>query len=297
MQKLNEKVEGRLSDLAWSLWTELGVAGVQRRHREYLIAPEELILFTAAIGDADPRLREEALDWCSRNHFLISINRLKTLAKAFGDSIVSGFSLFAATLNSIAGTNWPILKPVTPLKYKPSGKSQPPEFERSALVLFRLRSLFGVGARADLMAFFLAQEERDFAISDTVEVGYSKRNLASMLEGFARAGVFKVTLVRNQQRYKFIKREEFIKILSPFPKYMPSWRYLFEVILKVRDCLRRTEKKTEDTRAIEMQNLLMDLEPLLPRLILSSPPSLPEDPQLYWSLFSKWVLNDLLAID
>ena len=41
---LSDSIDEYLLDLAWSLWTELGVAGVQRRHQQYLIVPEELIL-------------------------------------------------------------------------------------------------------------------------------------------------------------------------------------------------------------------------------------------------------------
>jgi len=53
-----ETLDSQLLDLAWSLWTELGVAGHQRKHRQCVILPEELILLTAAIAEEDPRLRE-----------------------------------------------------------------------------------------------------------------------------------------------------------------------------------------------------------------------------------------------
>ncbi len=52
-----------------------------RKHHNILFAPEELILLTALIGEYDPRLRDEALDWCVRYHQFISVSRLRVLAR------------------------------------------------------------------------------------------------------------------------------------------------------------------------------------------------------------------------
>ncbi len=154
MKNLSTEIDYHLAGLAWSLWTELGVAGVVRQHESCLIALEELIVLTAIIADADPRLCDEALDWCSRYHHFVSISRLKTLIKCFGESVSQPFSAFAATLNSVSMADWPLETGAIPLKFKPSGKSQPPQCELPALLSLRLRALFGVGARADLITFF-----------------------------------------------------------------------------------------------------------------------------------------------
>ena len=73
---------------------------------------EELIILTAVIAESDPRLRDEALDWCSRYHHFVSISRLRTLVKTFGEPVYMPFSVFAMTLNSIAQSNWPIFSNV-----------------------------------------------------------------------------------------------------------------------------------------------------------------------------------------
>jgi len=160
LQSLSEKVDQHLLNLVWSLWTELGVAGIKRRHQNTLISLEELILLTALLGDKDPRLRDEALDWCVRFHHFLSISRLQALVRNLGPMIHKPFSLFAVTLNAVSSSKWPVFVEVDPLKYKPSGKSQTPRCELSSLFSLRLRTLFGVGARADLMTFFLLQKKR-----------------------------------------------------------------------------------------------------------------------------------------
>ncbi|HEV3269323.1 MAG TPA: hypothetical protein VGZ69_01590 [Candidatus Rhabdochlamydia sp.] len=290
MQTLSQKLEKNLIDLAWSLWTELGVAGVIRNHQQFLIMPEELILLTAVLAKSDPRLRDEALDWCSRNHHFISISRLRTLIKSLGKLSSESYAVFAATLNSVTRAHWPCVKPKSVWKFVPSAKSHPPQFTNAALLLFRLRALFGVGARADLLLFFFMQEKNDFSISDTTEIGYAKRSLADVLENFVRAGIFDVFFMQNQKRYSFTKRNQLIKMLQPLPKHMPPWTLILEVILKLRFCIQYVENKSNGTKIVEIQNMLMDMTDQLRKLKLNPPP-MQLNFQAYWDSFSEWILE------
>src|SRR5262245_61784017 len=65
-----------LIDLAWSLWAELGVSGWTRHHADWNVDVEALIILTAALEDADPRLRDESTDWCIRYARFVSSARL-----------------------------------------------------------------------------------------------------------------------------------------------------------------------------------------------------------------------------
>ena len=65
----------------WSVWAELGVSGWGRAHQGWAIDVEPLIIFTAAIGERDPRLRDEATDWCVRNWRLVSRVRLRNILR------------------------------------------------------------------------------------------------------------------------------------------------------------------------------------------------------------------------
>lgn len=295
MNLLSERLDRQLVDLAWSLWTELGVAGVHRAHQQFMISPEELILVTARLQGSDPRLVEEALDWCSRYHHFISVSRLKTLAKSWGKVTIDAFSMFSATLNRISRAHWPVLTHAVPLKCQPSGKSKAPRFEQPALLLFRLRSLFGVSARADVIAFYLAQKQGNYSISDVREIGYTKRNLADVLESFVQAGIFDSFFSRNQLRFGFAKRKEFEEILEPLPRFMPAWRQIFELIIPLRDYIQQIEKKSQSTRVVEVRNVLRGIEDQLKRLKLAAPP-MQSDFQLYWDSLSEWTLGILPAL-
>jgi len=66
----------QLLDLAWSHWAALGVAGAVPA-ADVPVDLEALLVLTADLAPEDPRLRDEALDWCNRFHGFASKPRLK----------------------------------------------------------------------------------------------------------------------------------------------------------------------------------------------------------------------------
>lgn len=152
--QLVKQLNKNLLDLAWSLWTELGVAGVKQNHKNVLLLIEELVIFTSIIAEIDPRLRDESMDWCSQYHHFISTSRLKCLMKEFNGVTKESFSKYASSINNISKTNWPIFIDVSPLKIRLSHKSTLRPHASPALLNIRARSIFGTGARADLITFF-----------------------------------------------------------------------------------------------------------------------------------------------
>jgi hypothetical protein len=292
MQLLSEQIDQFLVGLAWSLWTELGVAGIERHHQNCLISLEELILLTACIAKKDPRLRDEALDWCSRNHYFVSISRLKTLAKSLGKTVEEPFSLFAATLNATGQTKWPTFISAAPLKFISSGKSTPPRCELPALLSLRVRALFGVSARADLITYFLTQASPQFTASGLTLLGYSKRNLAEILDSLVQSGLFDAFMTRNQKCYQFLKRDQMLQLIGPLPKVILPWRDILELILLLRNCILQVEQKSEKIRIVEVRNTLMKIENTLRKLKLTPPP-VQADFNAYWTAFSKWLLITL----
>ena len=285
-----KELDNLLLDLAWSLWTELGVAGVKRKHQKCLITLEELLVLTVAMAKVDPRLRDESLDWCTQYHHFISVSRLKFIMKSFGSLIEESFSSYAATLNAACRTSWPLLTAASPLKFIPSHKSCLRPLESPALINIRARSLFGTGARADLVTFFATHAKADFSASDLTEIGYSKRNLAEILEEFALTGLFEKFPLRNQQRYRLAKNDHLVRALGALPDYAPSWRVIFELLLPLRICIKRTESSSESTKVVEMRNFLQTQEKNLQKLNLKPPP-LQTDFKAYLDAVYAWLIE------
>lgn len=290
MLLLSKELDKLLLDLAWSLWTELGIAGNKRKHQNFLITLEELIILTVALAEIDPRLRDESLDWCSQYHRFISTSRLKSIIKNFGNTLNEPFSAYSAALNSFSRAVWPVFQNTPPIKIRLSHKSCLRPLASPALLNIRARSIFGTGARADLVTFFLTHEKSDFSASDVAEIGYSKRNLAEILEEFCLSGLFDKFMLRNQQRYRLIKNDHLVKVLGPIPEYIPSWRMIFEFLLPLRDCINRTAKSSESTRVVEIRNSLMASQKNLERLNLTLP-IWQTDFHAYLNSFSEWLID------
>lgn len=283
-------LDQHLLDLAWSLWTELGVAGVFRRHQNTLILVEELVLLTSVLSEIDPRLRDEAMDWCARYHHFISVSRLKSILEDYEGLIEEPFSQFSSTLNAIAKLNWPIFVEKTPLKLFLSQKSVLRPHASAALLNIRARGIFGIGSRADLITFFLVHAEKDFSITELTETGYSKRSLAEILEDFHFCKLFNQFTQGNQQRYRLNKDSPLFEMLKPIPKHTKSWRLIFKVLLTLRDCLKRTKDFSESSKVVEIVNCMAQLKPSLQKLDLNFP-IFTDDFSLYLQSFNQTLLD------
>jgi hypothetical protein len=277
MSTSKEEFDNYLAGIAWNSWSELGVAGTDRFYANCLIQPEELIILTAIIAHYDPRLRDEALDWCSRYHEYVSVSRLRTFLKEVDTDAIHSFSQFAASLNSVSSAKWPCENEVAEFSLKVSGKSLLPSLESPSLLMLRLRNLFGPGAKADLMTHFLTRNGMHFSASDLMtDVGYSKRSLMTALDHLAASGVFVVTNVRNKKNYELRKPKELQVIIGKLPKIAPPWIKILKAIIAIRAIIPKIQNSSKTTRGIILRNCLIKIEPLLPNFIAPIIHNLPD---------------------
>lgn len=289
MRQLSGKFDALFLNLLWSLWTELGVQGTQQHHQQTLIFPEELIVVTAIMMDQDPRLRDESLDWCAQYHQFVATSRLRAIVTQFGDVACAPFSRYAATVNALANAHWPLFADAHPLKIHRAQKSTLRNTSPAVLDI-RSRALFGTGARADIVAFFLCQPESHFAASDLGVIGYSKRNLSAILDDFCLSSLFEKFLQRNQWRYRMSKRASLQQILGPIPLSAPLWAVIFHCLVQIRCCVDRIKNMAESSQAIELHTLLLHLQNQLSQLHITVP-AMQSDTHMYLASFHKWLLE------
>lgn len=264
---LREEFNHYLTGIAWNSWRELGVAGSDRFYENCLIQPEELIILTAIISKYDPRLRDEALDWCSRYHECISVSRLRAFLKQVGADVTYRFSQFAAALNSISAAKWPNVGEVSPFTAKVSGKSILPTLESPSLLMLRLRNLFGPGAKADILTYFLTRSGVQFSAADLTEIGYSKRSLMTALDHLAAAGILVATNIRNRKTYELRKSRELQVIIGKLPKIAPPWSKILQTIIAIDTVIPEIQNSSVMTKGVIFRNCLIKIEPLLPIFI------------------------------
>ena len=237
MTRLSQESSRHALDLAWSLWAELGVDGVVRRHDWQAIDLEPLIIFTANLGDADHRLRASTIDWCIANARFASAFRLRNLADQASPETRAAFGQYAATVRAHTKAPWPGRgDPLTLFHPERIGS---PDLRRPSLVQLRLRALVGVSARAEVLKLMLADPERPQGASTLAEdAAYGKGSVAQALEMLTMAGIVQVQPDANRLLYRLSRPGELAQALLWLPSVFPDWAPIFRIIEAIADYAR-----------------------------------------------------------
>jgi hypothetical protein len=256
--------------LAWGAWTELGVSGWTATHHNWAVDPEPLIVFTAQLGDTDPRLRDEASDWCVRHWRYVSKSRLKNLLHRQPDAAQAAFGEFAATVGGHAGITWP--GATTPRRYTPTGRSTLPPLERPSLVWLRMRSIFGLGARTEILRVFLAQPAVALSAVRLAELtGYTKRNIAEEGETLQRAGLLAVRTTGNRFEFTLARRPDLERFVGALPEHRPDWTAILNISRELVGLDHQAASGSPRTLPVKTRQMLRTIEGDLQNLDLAPP--------------------------
>ena len=282
-------------DTLWSQWHELGVAAtVPRRHSDDFIDPEPLIAFTAIHGDLDPRLRDESIDWVLRYGTYVSKARLKNVLADQGLREDARFREYAATVNAHGGAGWPAAGG-TPLAFRSRARSLLEDLGRPALVSLRIRAIFGVGARAELIRAFLTRPGVAMTAADlSAETSYGKRNVLNELEPLRFAGLVKSFRAVNADRFSLATVDQLGALVGPLPLRFSRWTQTFAVLHVLLELARRGAKRSDLQNAVDAVRLLEEHTPLFASAGIY-PPQLPPGPSA-WPAFLEWAVGHARSI-
>ncbi|MBU4557335.1 MAG: hypothetical protein KJ747_10740 [Actinobacteria bacterium] len=213
--------------LLWAQWTELGVAGT-RGSQAAVIDPEALLLATTRFGTYDPRLFDEVLDWLTRFSDRLDVTRLRRMSRGvhFHDAKVTATVVefmrvygseqkWSGTADVIVareeavtygarvlftgvdGTPLPVpgvvdeffasrglARPTLELR----GMSVPPNVRSRALTRLRLRTLVGLGVRAEAL-LYLSTHDHAHGRLVAARSGYGQKQVADYLAAMANDGL------------------------------------------------------------------------------------------------------------
>lgn len=248
--------------------------------------PEHLILFTSFLGDEDPRLREESTDWCITYGRYVSAARLKNLLAQDGPEVQEDFGRFAATVNAHSNLRWP--GATHPRRFARTGRSEVPDFRRPSLIVLRLRALFGVGARAEIVRAFVADPSASLSAADLAsEAGYTKRNVAEEADALRMAGLLEAIRLRNQLRYRLTHPADLMNLLEELPSSFPRWRSIFRIFEHLLRTAQDAEALPASVRSVEAAKVLHDLEGHL-RIVETRAPALDPGEEDLWDRLERW---------
>lgn len=269
--ELRDDFRADLISFSWSQWTQMGVSGPRNREDLWAADPEALLLLSLVVARHEPRLFDEILDWMALNLRLVSIQRLRNIAghqddvvrrlvdAALAWSITHAKSVTRRipvapnipselqTLFRIDGREGRVGKadaifaahgfrrPAT----GPSGKSRVPELSAPINLGFRLRELFGVGSRAEVIRILLASRS-DRLLSEIAEAAaYAPRNVRETLHSLIEAGVTE-TAQRSKSRTYRVDRNRWGGFLGlaeqDMPGYVP-WIPLMRAVTRMHQWL------------------------------------------------------------
>jgi hypothetical protein len=254
ISELRDDLRGRLVAFLWDQWGQLGVLAATSRRDAWAADPEALLLLSFEVGREEPRLFEEVLDWLATNERLISIQRLRNLARDEADRalVESVLGWLGARRRRVPqdplrveehtepffrGFGFPVgepdpaflahgfLKAPTEL----SGNSRPLDLRASIAFAFRLRALLGIGARAEAVRVLLTARAPWVNVQViAASTAYSKRNVQEALNSLLAAGGVWASELGNEGRFEAPRERwrQFLEI-DQLPLH-EDWPQLFD---------------------------------------------------------------------
>jgi hypothetical protein len=291
----SQSITASLVGLAWSLWTEVGVSGWTRRHEGWGVDLESLIVLTAALGDTDPRLRDESTDWCIQFGRFVSAIRLRALVRLLDPASRAAFDEYAGTVKAHAPVNWHASAPPRP--YQPTGRSRLERLDRPSLFAMRLRAIFGTSARAEVVRVLTTEPQRVCTTAEMAEdAGFTRRAIEQELEGLVLSGVVGRSSAHGRRLYRIARPDVLLPFLGSRPVFQPMWAPLVRVVLQGRHLIDRAEPLALIVKAVEARKFIdtarMDIE--------RSNLTVPDDSKVgaaIWSEVESWLVRVSTALE
>jgi len=258
----------RVLRFVWRQWAELGVAASRAEARDHwVIDPEALVLLTSTFGRHEARLFDESMDWLRTNAAFMNVPRLKSVSRrsGLGDiRVVSAMAdvvgQYSPRLNWRFGTHEAVGDP-EPL-FQSMNHDVPVDFGRrdetflrygftrgqvelrglslrfnpamAECALLRLRALFGVTARAEIVLYLLTHDScHPSAIAR--ETGFSQKNIQDTLVDMVASGLIQVGRAEGRKKHYFIREKDQEPFFSPAegPPRWITWPPLFVSLERV----------------------------------------------------------------
>lgn len=259
--------------LAWSLWGELGVSGWDRRHQGWCIELEPLIAFTAGLGEREPRLLREAVDWCVVNTAFVSLSQFKNVVAEPLWNGAEPFARLSATMTRATGRRWPGGDRGHAYEVEPSGRSRLRELSSPSMLQLRLRALFGVGTRAELVRLMLLNPSQEWSVAQLGDrIAYTARQAATDLEMLVRGGLIE-KVGGGPARYVLRDATALGVVVGELPGLAPRWTPIFQVLASMATSIGELVDGRLRRPGVEMSRRLHLLQPALVASGLPKPPT------------------------
>lgn len=265
-------------DLVWRLWGQLGVSTWTESHQGWAMELEPLVVFTAFLADHDRRLLRETVDWCVAHDAYLSTAQLRHVVRAGPASFEEHLGRYGATVSLHTTRTWPGSEGQTSFDVSPSGKSRLRDLDGPARIQLRLRSLFGISARAEIVRVLLIDPYRQWATAEIARrVAYTRRQINNDLEALTLGGLVRRSELSGSFTYNPVHPEPLIALVGEQPTLAPPWSPLFHVLAGLLEAARDLRSREPSMPAMELARRLRSLTEPLELLGLEPPRTLAEE--------------------
>ncbi|MFC2149164.1 hypothetical protein ACFLQ8_00510 [Candidatus Auribacterota bacterium] len=233
-----KELQDKLIELHWKQWAALGLSSNVKEQSKRFIDLESLILSTLLVGKFDKRLLGESIGWILKNRKYINLSRLKSLGKYFLEKIE--YSNVPMIIEGLIGLIEKIQRAadcktgsidIDPVSHSfPEEYSQTirnavlknsvvePQVNKTASMQLRLRCIFGVNARVEIMLYLMTLKEGN---SNRIakEIFYNQKIVYRILESWSEAGFLGRQKKRRETLYSLQDGSKFVKSISGGEKF------------------------------------------------------------------------------
>lgn len=209
----------------WRQWRALGapLSRVGDGSARSVIDVEALVLLSLALRRHERRLGDALAWWAAAAPQLVSVQRLRTLARRGPEGAQADLAAFAAAAARAGDRRWMRLADSGP----PLSARQPkgpgtPRLREPAALMPRLRAAFGVGAKADILAHLLTSPRPDATARDlSAALDITPRAAREAVEDMALSGLVEAT--DDRPRRFAVQRRSWVALLGK-EGTLPPWR-------------------------------------------------------------------------
>ena len=295
VQEYKHQLFVAIQELLWRQWCELGIPGQisTGKNSETVLDPEALLLFSAKFARYDQRLYDLILEWMGVHSCQINIQRLRALHAKAECKDTQSLGYIAAVAAESEPSRWK--KPAKDYSANCSDSAvalfrsqddEPESFiptcdslailyglernvrlklgkipsdipESTSSLLFRMRSIMGITARAETILFMLTNN--CCKVQDIVErSGYTWKSIQDVLQELASGYFVSSINGANRGRQYYLLQPERIRQLFGIRKIaFPNWLDIYDSIGFLWETLSNPnmEKVSEETFQNELKTL------------------------------------------
>lgn len=251
----------------WSQWSALGAGTLQdRKDISAIIDPEALLLLSLYLIPEERRLRDLVQWWAEVGSELLSLQRTKTLLDDFPSDVNRRVKTYSRWATEAGDKRWQKYAEEETQQFDRDRKGpEKPDLGSPSSLLYRLRAGFGVGAKADVLAYLLGIGEQSATTKEAVRAtSYSRATVQGALGDLSRAGFIKSTSEYPKEYFAPLGSWEVLVLGDNHSNdRFPQWRHwgkVYAFLAQSKQWIEEAENQSEYISSTRARDIFQDFQ-------------------------------------